>query len=532
MLNDRYKNFAKLNIYQIYPRSFMDSNNDGNGDLNGIILKLDYLKELNINAIWISPFFTSPMIDNGYDISDYQDINPMFGTMDDFKRLIVESHKRGIKVIVDLVANHCSTEHKWFKEAIKDKNNKYHDYFYFFDEIPNEWNSVFSGSAYEYVPSLNQYYLHSFAIEQADLNWENPEVREEIKNIVDFYVNLGVDGFRCDVLDMISKDFSNPDGNHNGPRLHEFINELFGRPHLKDIFTVGECWSTTTDNLLLFVGQDRYELSSAFQGDIVNVGINQTDKFLRAPFKYEDIARNLDKWQKISLNQDFLYTLFYENHDRLRSTTQFEDDEVTNHTLSTGLATMLYLLRGVTFVYQGQEIGSKNSCYSTIDEFDDIESKNYYKDHIDSLGESEVIKRLNFNSRDNARRPICWDNSVYGGFSGNEPWIKSSTNKDTINVKKDLESQNSIFRYYSSIFKLRNEHEAFTLGEYELVDLNENHYIYKRYSENEEFLVYVSFKNDEVIEKPTYKKVILSNNNRIEFPDTFKKLETIVLQVK
>ena len=397
MLNKQYEKFAKLNIYQIYPRSFMDSNNDGNGDLVGIISKLDYLKELNINAIWISPFFSSPMVDNGYDISDYLDINPIFGTFDDFKKLIFEAHKRGIKVIVDLVANHCSTKHRWFQEAIKDKNSKYHDYFYFFDEKPNDWQSCFYGSAYEFVPSINQYYLHSFAVEQADLNWENEEVRKEIRHIVDFYVENGVDGFRCDVLDMISKDFNNPDGNHNGPRLHEFIRELFDRPHLKNIFTVGECWCTTVENLVSFVGQDRHELSTSFQGDVVNVGINNCDKFIKGEFKYSDIAKNLDKWQKISQNEDFLYTLFYENHDRLRSATQFASADVSRYQLVTGLATMMYFLRGVPFIYQGQEIGSLNSNFSSILDFDDIETKNYYKDHVNLLDESEIIKRLNWN---------------------------------------------------------------------------------------------------------------------------------------
>ena len=529
MLNEQYKNFAKMNIYQIYPRSFKDSNDDGNGDLKGIISKLDYLKNLNINAIWISPFFKSPMVDNGYDISDYLDINPMFGTMDDLKELIKEAHNRGIKIIVDLVANHCSTEHFWFKEAIKDKTNKYHDYFYFFDEIPNSWQSCFFGSAYEYVPSLNQYYLHSFAIEQADLNWENKEVREEIKKIVDFYVGIGVDGFRCDVLDMISKDFNNPDGNHNGPRLHEFIREIFGRPHLKDIFTVGECWSTTVDNLLAFVGQDRHELSTSFQGDVVNVGINPFDKFIKGSFKYSDIAKNLDKWQQISQKQDFLYTLFYENHDRLRSATQFSSSDLSNYMLVTGLATMMYLLRGVPFVYQGQEIGSLNSKYSSIEEFDDIESKNYYKDHVNELGREEVINRLNWNSRDNSRRVICWDDSTFGGFSNHEPWIKMGTNKEEVNALKDINSENSIYKYYSKLFKLRSSNEAFTLGTYELIELNETRYIYKRKIQNEEFLVIISFENNNKIETYGFDKIVLSNSNYTKIPNEFSKLDALVL---
>ena len=530
MLNKQYEKFAKLNIYQIYPRSFMDSNNDGNGDLVGIISKLDYLKELNINAIWISPFFSSPMVDNGYDISDYLDINPIFGTFDDFKKLIFEAHKRGIKVIVDLVANHCSTKHRWFQEAIKDKNSKYHDYFYFFDEKPNDWQSCFYGSAYEFVPSLNQYYLHSFAVEQADLNWENEEVRKEIRDIVDFYVENGVDGFRCDVLDMISKDFNNPDGNHNGPRLHEFIRELFDRPHLKNIFTVGECWCTTVENLVSFVGQDRHELSTSFQGDVVNVGINNCDKFIKGEFKYSDIAKNLDKWQKISQNEDFLYTLFYENHDRLRSATQFASADVSRYQLVTGLATMMYFLRGVPFIYQGQEIGSLNSNFSSILDFDDIETKNYYKDHVNLLDESEIIKRLNWNSRDNARRPICWDDSTYGGFSNHEPWIKLDTNKDLINVKKDLLSENSIYKYYSKIFDLRNKNEVFTIGEYELVELNDSSYIYKRKRGNEEFLIIISFADHNKINTYGFNQIVLSNSKYKEIPSEFKKLDAIVLK--
>lgn len=532
MLNERYQKFAKYNIYQIYPRSFYDSNNDGMGDLKGIVLKLDYLKELGINAIWISPFFASPMIDNGYDIKDYLQVDPIFGTMEDFDLLIKEAHNRDIKIIIDLVANHTSTEHYWFKEAIKSKDNPYHDYYYFFDEIPNDWKSCFYENPYEYVPNLKQYYLHSFAKEQADLNWNNPKVREEVKNIIDFYVKKGVDGFRLDVLDMVSKDFSNPDGNHNGPYLHAYIKEVFGRPHLKNIFTVGECWSTDLDSLKLFVGQDRDELITAFQGETYFLGIDSKDKFLPEKWTFKDIAESLHKWQIISQQQEILYSLFLENHDTLRVLSKFKSKKASKYMQATLLANMVYALKGPTFIYQGQEIGMENPQYDSIDDFNDIETKNYYNKYKNLLPEDELMKRINFHSRDNARRGMCWDDSCYTGFSSSKPWIKEHSFPQLTNVKKDLSSDQSIYRFYASILRLRKEYEAFTLGDYECLKLNKDCYIYKRKYQNEEFIIINNFLNK--IKIPSFKnyQIMLSNLNRKEIPDELEPFETLIIKNK
>lgn len=529
MLNKKYQNFAKWNIYQIYPRSFFDSNNDGNGDLQGVILKLDYLKKLGINAIWLSPFFASPMFDNGYDISDFKKIDKIFGTMSDFEKLIQEAHARNIKIIIDLVANHTSTEHFWFKEARKSKDNYYHNYYYFFDEIPNNWQSCFSESAYEYVDSIKQYYLHSFAKEQADLNWNNKNVRDEIKSIVDFYVKKGVDGFRCDVLDMISKDFTNEDGNHNGEHLHEYINELFNRKHLKNIFTVGECWSTSVDNLKLFIAQNRHELITSFQGDVNNVA-RAEDKFISKPFKLFEISYYLDKWQKITQEQDLLYSLFLENHDNLRIMTKLKIENIDRYYLATMLATMVYLLKGVTYIYQGQEIGMENPFYNDINDFNDVETLNYYKKNLNNINNDELLKRINFGSRDNARRGMCWDNSLHNGFSKVIPWIKDHSSS-LINVKDDLNSKHSIYHFYQKILNLRNNYLPFTLGKYECVENNEKNYIYKRKYKNESFLIIINFENKNKIKKYNYSKIVLSNYNRKKFPKVFFELECLVLKL-
>lgn len=324
MMNERYLKFLDLNFYQIYPKSFRDANNDGIGDFQGITEKVPYLASLGINAVWLSPCFASPGVDSGYDISDYRQVGEEFGTMEDFLAMLKAFHNHGIKVIVDLVVNHCSTEHVWFKEAKKGKDNPYHDYFYWFDEIPNDWQSVFGGCAYEYVPSLGQYYLHSFAKEQADLNWENPAVREEVKGIVDYWVGLGVDGFRCDVLDMVSKDFEEGK-NGDGPRLHEFLHEIFSRPHLQHIYTVGECWNTPTQKVKDLTGQDRGELVTAFvAGDLAHA----TPRFQKVEtIDYDQIHRHFARKMELYQENDLIFAPFFENHDLTRTISKFGNDE-------------------------------------------------------------------------------------------------------------------------------------------------------------------------------------------------------------
>jgi len=522
MLSTKYKKFAKWVIYQIYPKTFCDSNNDGIGDLNGVISKLDYIKSLGVNAIWLSPFFKSPMKDNGYDIEDYLDVNPIFGTKNDFKKLIKEAHKKDIKIIVDFVGNHTSNKHKWFKEALKSKKNPYHSYYYFFDKIPNDWKSVFGGSAYTYVTSLKQYYLHSFCVEQPDLNWDNPKVRKEMQHIIDEYVKLGVDGFRCDVLDMVSKDFK---ANKNGGAkyIHKYIQELFSRPHLKDIFVVGECWSTNSDNLKLYTSSDRHELTCSFQNEINKHGVGRR-KFDKLPFRYIDICKSITKWQNISSKEDILYTLYYENHDNLRVVTHYGDENKHRYESATMLAAMLYLTKGVSFIYQGQELGLINQKYNDIKCFNDIETINYYKEHI-SLGKKEVLDRINFGSRDNTRRAIPWSDKA--------PKIKPINGLDQhykeINVNKDLSSNKSVIKFYQSLFKLRNSHEVFQLGNFKEVKLTPNYYIYERSNNKEKYYVVINF--DKKTKINIKGKIALTNylNNKTNI---FNPYEIRVLKIK
>ena len=355
MLCAKYRDFLRWTIYQIYPRSFMDSNGDGIGDLQGIIQKLDYLKELGINAVWLCPCYKSPNDDNGYDISDYRDIMDEFGTMEDMDALIQALHARDMKLIMDLVPNHTSTSHRWFQESRKGKDNPYSDFYYWFDEKPNDWESIFRGDAWEFDPVRGQYYLHSFAISQADLNWENPAVVRAMQDIVDFWIDRGVDGFRIDVIDMISKDFSR-NANGFGPRLHEFIRDLFGREKTAHLFTVGESFVRDIDEMVRHCAAERGELSTLFLFDHMEVG--RVDKFTPKPDSMKSLRDHLVYWQEETDRHDLLNTLFYENHDQPAMISRIADDREKRYESATDLAVMLYLLKGVPFIYEGQEIGT------------------------------------------------------------------------------------------------------------------------------------------------------------------------------
>ena len=407
--------------YQIYPRSFMDGNGDGIGDIKGITGKLDHLVELGVNAVWLSPCYKSPNCDNGYDISDYRDIMDEFGTLDDWKEMIAEMHKRGIKLIMDFVANHTSSKHEWFKQARTSRDNPYHDYYVWRKEKPNDWQSVFGGSAWEYNKATDEYYLHSFAIGQPDLDWENEKVRKEMADIIDYWVDLGVDGFRCDVLDFIAKDFERGMMN-NGPKLHEYVKELFGRDKVKHIFTVGEC-SMGEDRIADICGDGRNELKCIFQFEHFSLGKKDGDKFKKAPFKIDEVRNILVKWQNFTETHGLLYTLFTDNHDNAHYISRLGDDGKYRYECATMYAAMFYLLKGMPFIYQGQEYGAPDPRYADITAFDDVETFNYYNAHKD-IPRARLMEMINFGSRDNVRRPVCWDNSKNFGFSSaDKTWI-------------------------------------------------------------------------------------------------------------
>lgn len=527
MLNKRQEEFYDWVIYQIYPRSFKDSNGDGIGDLKGITEKLDYLKELGVNAVWLSPCYKSPNVDNGYDISDYRDIMDDFGTMEDWKEMIAEMHNRGIKLIMDFVANHTSSEHKWFKEARKSKSSPYRDYYYWADEPLNNWKAAFGGSAWEYDAATNQYYLHSFAIEQPDLNWENPKVQREMIDIIDFWVDLGVDGFRCDVLDMISKDMNTRNG--NGPRLHEFINMLFGREKVKHIFTVGECWGAKIDNIKNLIDGSRNELSTVFQFDHTQVGI--CGQYVAKNYKLEDLKNALVKWQNMTQQNELLYTLFLENHDSPRSISRFGNENELRYESATMLAAMLYLQKGVPFIFQGQEIGAINHRAKSIEEFGDIEALNFYKEKLAERTDSSIIESLNAFSRDNSRHPMPWDSTEFSGFSTVKPWLSAYHSYKEINVETDICSEKSVIAFYKELFKLRKNSDCIRHGKYEdMTDNRHNCYIFRRFDNDSEIWIICNFEEKNNIEIDIEGEILLSNYGRKTVDGQYEPYEILVLE--
>lgn len=512
MLTGIQESFYDLVFYQIYPRSFKDSNGDGIGDLNGITEKLDYLCDLGINAIWLSPCYKSPNDDNGYDISDYCDIMDEFGTMDDWKRMISEMHKRGMKLIMDLVANHTSSAHRWFKEARKSKDNPYRDYYYWSDEPFGGYTSAFGGSAWEYDEQTQQYYFHSYAVSQPDLNWENPKVREEMVKVVDFWIDLGVDGFRCDVLDQISKDLKN-NVYSNGPRLHEYINLLFGREKTKKIFTVGECWGAGESNIKNLIDGSRHELSAAFQFE--HLGVGRPAKFLPENATFDAVRDVLIKWQNIMQKNELLYMLFWENHDQPRSVSRFANDRELRYESATMLASMIFLQKGVPFIYQGEEIGVTNNISDRIEDYDDIETINYYNENPHHLSHEELMAGINRDSRDHARHPMPWNGNSDSGFGSTKPWFGLYNRFEEINVEKDINSEKSIYKFYQKLLKIRKNSNAVRHGIYEnLTAERSGCYIYKMSDNSEEIYVFCNFGAENNIETDIQGEILLSNRGR------------------
>ncbi|PTY82981.1 alpha-glucosidase, partial [Heyndrickxia sporothermodurans] len=476
-------------VYQIYPRSFNDSNGDGIGDLKGITNKLDYLKELGIDVIWLSPVYQSPNDDNGYDISDYRAIMDEFGTMADFDELLSEMHQRGMKLMMDLVVNHTSDEHEWFKQARSSKDNPYRDYYYWRPgkngQEPNNWESVFSGSAWEYDEKTEEYYLHLFSKKQPDLNWENRKVREEVYETMKFWLDKGIDGFRMDVINFISKVPGLPNGEKilgkkyvsganfymNGPKIHEYLQEMNQEVLAKyDIMTVGEMPGVDVEMAKQYTGENRNELNMVFQFEHVDLDSGPKGKWDLKDLNFHDFKASFTKWQK-GLEGVGWNSLYLNNHDQPRMVSRFGDDKEYWKESAKMLATFLHFLQGTPYIYQGEELGMTNVRFDSIDDYKDIEILNMYKEKI---GESDsdhqqIMESIYVKGRDNARTPMQWNDENHGGFTSGTPWIKVNPNYKEINAKQQLTDEDSIFHYYKKLIQLRKQHDIIVYGTYDLI---------------------------------------------------------------
>lgn len=509
-------------VYQIYPQSFKDSNGDGIGDIKGIIEKLDYLKELGVDIIWITPFFTSPMVDNGYDVADFCDINPLFGTMEDMDKLIEETKKRDMFIMIDFVANHTSSEHRWFKEALKGKDNPYHNYYIFKDVPCNDHWSCFGGSAWEYVPSLNEYYFHEFAVGQPDLNWNNPKVREEMANAINFWMEKGIKGIRFDVIHMIGKEIEN-DIYGYGPTLHERVNELYHNSYGKyDIVTVGEAWGNL-EQAKDFTLPEREELNMVFQFECTSYTNDHSrhGKFTPRDVDFKFVKDTLSKYQ-YGLNDCSWNALMVENHDLGRCINRFGDEKYRVESAK-AIATYNFLLKGTPFIYQGQEIGMTNIRMNNLDEYRDVEVFGKYNDLVKTglLSHEEFMLGAYKEARDNNRIPFQWDSSKNAGFTNGETtWIKVHPNYQEINAEIEIENPNSIFNYYKQLLKLRKNSEysnALVYGKFESY-LNEHPdvFVYSRSDDEVKVGVISNMKNYPVeVELPfEMDKILLQNYDK------------------
>ena len=485
-------------VYQIYPRSFADSNGDGVGDLRGILAHLDHLEKLGVDIIWLSPIYASPHDDNGYDISDYRAIDPVFGTLEDFDALVAEVHRRGMKLLMDLVVNHTSDEHPWFVESASSPSNPKRDWYWWRPPRagaiggepgaePTNWGSFFSGSTWEFDEDSGQYYLHLFSRKQPDLNWENPEVREAVYEMMRWWLDRGVDGFRMDVINLISKDPALPDGviapgdrygngfphNRYGPRIHEFLHEMHERVfagRVGQFLTVGEMPGVTVEQARLFTDPARRELDMVFQFEHVGLDHGPSGKWDSRPFDVRELKASFARWQD-GLAEVGWNSLYWNNHDQPRAVSRFGDDARYWAESATMLATVLHLQRGTPYVYQGEELGMTNVPFGGISDFRDIESLNYYSEAVDVLGADpeSVLSGIRFISRDNARTPVQWSDEPHGGFTEGEPWIGVNPNYPRINADSQLGRAGSIFEYYRAVIALRHTEPVISLGEFELL---------------------------------------------------------------
>ena len=544
-------------VYQIYPRSFKDSNGDGIGDINGITEKLDYLKELGIDVIWLSPVYQSPNDDNGYDISDYQAIMEEFGTMEDFDRMLAEAHKRGIRIVMDLVVNHTSDEHAWFVESKKSRENPYRDYYIWREgkdgKEPNNWGSVFNGSAWVYDETTDMYYLHLFSKKQPDLNWDNPKVREEVFSMMNWWCEKGIDGFRMDVISMISKVEGLPDGKvqgglygdaspyvQNGPHVHEYLQEMNKEVLSKyDLLTVGECAGVTIEEAKKYASNKGTELGMVFQFEHMDLDQGEFSKWGDKKVKLTALKENLTKWQN-ELEGKAWNSLFWCNHDQPRVVSRFGNDSKEYREVSAKmLATCLHLMQGTPYVYQGEELGMTNVPFASVDEFKDIESINAYHEYVESglISKEDMMRYLCYKSRDNARTPMQWNNQENAGFTTGTPWIKVNPNYVEINAEEEVKRADSVFSYYKKLIALRHQEEVIVYGHYELLlPESEELYVYTRELNEEKLLVICNFTDKEVSyavpDEFVGKEILISNYEEQEMKQelSLKPYEAIVIR--
>lgn len=482
--------FRNSTVYQIYIKSFCDSNGDGIGDINGIRQKLDYLQDLGVDYLWITPFFRSPMNDNGYDIADYLAINPMFGTMEDVDALIKEAKEHNIQLMFDMVFNHTSTSHEWFQKALTG-DPKYMDYYIFRDPVdghaPTNWVSKFGGNAWEYVPSLGKYYLHLFDVSQADLNWENPEVREELKNVIRFWKAKGVSGFRFDVVNLISKpdvledDFQG-DGRRfytDGPRIHQYLKELVGDTGIADYMTVGEMSSTSLDNCLRYANPDEKELKMVFSFHHLKVDYKDGQKWALMDPDFNELRRLFIKWQEGMQDGSAWNAVFWCNHDQPRAVSRFGDDKKYWKESAKMLGALIHLMRGTPYIYEGEELGITNPGYTDISQYQDVESTNYYRILMEEEGKTreEALEIIGARSRDNGRTPMQWDGSENAGFTTGTPWLGIPDNHTYINVEDEAKDSDSVLAFYKKLVALRKENEIIADGQIRFTDAGNDNII-------------------------------------------------------
>jgi len=539
-------------VYQIYPRSFCDSNGDGIGDLNGITSKLDYLKELGIDVIWLSPVYKSPNDDNGYDISDYEDIMTEFGNMDDFDKMLAAAHERGIKIVMDLVVNHTSDEHPWFVESRSSKDNEKRDYYIWKEgkdgKEPTNWGSAFSGPAWKYDEKTDMYYLHLFSVKQPDLNWENPKVRKEVFDMMTRWCEKGIDGFRMDVISLISKPEGFPDAKvvglygdmnicANGPKVHDYLKEMNEKVLSKfDIMTVGETAGVTLDEAKKYANSEGSELNMVFQFEHMGLDGEGDFKWSTKHIPLVPLKENLTKWQ-LGLDEVAWNSLYFCNHDQPRIVSRLGDDSDEFREVSAKcIATCLHMMQGTPYVYQGEELGMTNTVFKSVDDFRDLESINAYRELIESglYTKEDMFPKIAHKSRDNARTPMQWDASENAGFTTGTPWIAVNPNYKKINVEDQLKREDSVFNYYKKLIRLRKENEIIVYGNYELLlPEDENIFAYVRTLDNQKLLVVCNFsKSEQKFDFQGYEnaKVLISNYNRDDREDgILKPYEATVL---
>lgn len=501
-------------VYQIYPRSFRDSNGDGIGDLNGITEKLDYLKELGIDVIWLSPVYESPNDDNGYDISNYQGIMKEFGTMEDFDRMLYAAHERGIRIVMDLVVNHTSDEHPWFVESRKSKDNPYRDYYIWKSardgHAPNNWGSCFGGSAWKYDEATDMYFLHMFSQKQPDLNWENEKVRQEVFGMMDWWCQKGIDGFRMDVISMISKDPAYPDGALketgygdyspyvcNGPRVHEYLQEMNRKVLSRyDLLTVGECAGVTVEEAKRYANLEGTELNMVFQFEHMDLDGGETFKWNDRKIDLVELKATLSKWQRELYNKAW-NSLYWCNHDQPRIVSRLgNDSDAYRERSAKMLATCLHMMQGTPYIYQGEELGMTNVPFPALEDFRDIESINAYHEYTESgqIRPDDMMRYLRCKGRDNSRTPMQWNGSANAGFSTGTPWIMVNPNYTRINAEEQVSREDSVFHYYQKLIRLRKQYEVIVYGSYTLLLPEDPElYVYTRELNGEQLLILCNF---------------------------------------